>query len=73
MRPGFLGDTEQITRIEYACARVSELLTRATRMEQEGHWATAEVLRKHAVDLLDELEQTGPLHSRPRESTPRGA
>ena len=73
MRPGFLADRDQLIRIELACARVSELLVRATRLEQEGHWATAEVLRKQAVDLLDELEEPGPLHSRPRESPPRGA
>ena len=73
MRPGFLRDQDQLFQIELACARVSDLLVRATRMEQAGHWATAEALRKQAVDLLDELEAPGPSHSQPRESTPRGA
>jgi hypothetical protein len=73
MRPGFLGDREELVRIEYTCFRVSELLARARRLEVEGYTATAEALRKNAADLLDELDLSSPAPPRPREPAPREA
>jgi hypothetical protein len=60
MQTGFLRDRETMLRIEAACARVGDLLLRARRLEMDGHYETAAVLRKQAVDLLDSLERPGP-------------
>ena len=73
MLAGFLTDREKLVRIEIACARVSDLLMRARRLEADGHLSSAEIVRQQAVDLLDELERPGPAPTPPGESLPRGA
>ena len=73
MEPGFRGDRDQLLRMERVCARVSDLLLRARRLEWEGYTEKAEAVRKQAVDLLVEMERLELTPPHPREPASRKA
>ncbi len=65
MLTGFLGHREQLLRIEIACARVSDLLERARRLETNGQVAMASAARERAADELQNLERPDPTSPHP--------
>ena len=73
MMTGFLGKREKLLRIEIACARVSNLLERARRLETNGYVAMANAARERAVELLDDLERPDPTSPKPLLSARRAA
>ena len=56
----FANPERQLNEMELLCARVTDLMLRARRLEKEGHVPTAEVIRQRAFDLLANVEQ--PIH-----------
>ena len=57
---GFLEQRERLLRIEMACARVSDLLERARRLETNGMVAMASAARERAAEELKDLERPDP-------------
>jgi len=62
---GFLEHREQLLRIEIACARASDLLERARRLEANGHVAMAAAARERAAEELKNLERPDPTSPHP--------
>lgn len=73
MLTGFLGQREQLLRIEIACARVRDLLERARRLETNGQTALAEAARERAAEELENLERPRPTSPQPCVSARRAA